>query len=258
MKFGCCVAPEHITTLAEAGYDFCELPARAVQPFDDDATALSALRELAKAPLRPEAFNLLIPRELPLVGPQADIDATQTYLKCAFTRMAQLGGVVAVLGSGGARRLPDDMPREQALNQLAEALKIAQEEAQQVGITLAIEHLNQQECNVLTSVAECYGFLQKHDLSGLRLIVDLHHLEVESESLTVVSKVAPLLAHVHVAGDGRQAPQIPGYNYVGFMTVLRNIGYDQRISVECRWDDLAAQAGETLAFMRSKWQATTT
>ncbi|MEM8534665.1 MAG: sugar phosphate isomerase/epimerase family protein [Chloroflexota bacterium] len=255
MKFGCCVAPEHMNILAEAGYDFCELPARAVQPFDDDTTALPTLRELANAPLRPEAFNLLIPPELPLAGLQADLDAIQTYLQCAFTRMVQLGGVVAVLGSGGARRLPDGMPRDQALRQLAETLKIAQEEAQRAGITLTIEHLNQQECNVLTSVAECRAFLQKHDLSGLRLIVDLHHLEVEAESLSIVSEVAPLLAHVHVAGGGRQTPQIPGYNYAGFMAALRNISYDQRISVECRWDDLATQAGETLAFMRSEWTA---
>ncbi|NOK60245.1 MAG: sugar phosphate isomerase/epimerase [Chloroflexi bacterium AL-W] len=257
MKFGCCVTPEHIKILAEAGYDFCELPARCVQPFDDDTTALPALRELAAAPLRPEAFNLLVPPELPLVGPYADVDTLQAYLQHTFTRMAQLGGVVAVLGSGGARRLPEDMPRNQALIQLAEALKIAQEEAQQAGITLAIEHLNQQECNVLTSVAECYMFLQKYDLCGLRLIVDLHHLEVEAESLTVASEVAPLLAHVHVAGGGRLPPQTPGYDYAGFMATLHNVGYNQRISVECCWDDLATQAGEALAFMRNEWQTVT-
>ena len=49
MRFGCCVLPNQIDTLARAGYDFCELPARAVLPFEDDAAALPALREIAAA-----------------------------------------------------------------------------------------------------------------------------------------------------------------------------------------------------------------
>jgi hypothetical protein len=38
MRFGICVTPDQIATVAAAGFDFCELPARAVMPFDDDAT----------------------------------------------------------------------------------------------------------------------------------------------------------------------------------------------------------------------------
>src|SRR3954451_13188456 len=90
MRFGCCVAPDQIDILARAGYDFCELPAAAVQPFEDDAAALPALRSLGAAPLRPEAFNVLVPATLPLVGPQVDHAALQAYLRRAFGRMAQL------------------------------------------------------------------------------------------------------------------------------------------------------------------------
>ena len=57
MRFGCCVTVEHIPTLAAAGYDFCELPAQAVLPFADDASALGSLRAIAAARLAPEAFN---------------------------------------------------------------------------------------------------------------------------------------------------------------------------------------------------------
>ena len=113
MRFGCCVGPDQIDVLARAGYDFCELPARAVLPLEDDAAALPALRQIAAAPLRPEAFNALVPAELPMVGPRADLEALRTYLRRAFGRMAQLGAEVAVLGSGGARRIPDGMPRAQ-------------------------------------------------------------------------------------------------------------------------------------------------
>jgi len=253
MRFGCCVAPDQIDVLARAGYDFCELPAAAVQPFEEDAAALPALRALAAAPLRPEAFNILVPARLPLVGPQVDHAALRFYLRRTFGRMVQLGGAVVVLGSGGARRIPENMPREQALDQLADTLALAADEAGRAGIELALEHLNQNECNVFTSIAECQAFIEQRGLAGLRLLADLHHLEIEHEQLDDVIAAAPLLAHIHVADGGRRAPGLGGYNYAGFMHVLRDVGYDRRISAECQWEDLAAQAAGALAFMQSQW-----
>jgi sugar phosphate isomerase/epimerase len=253
MRFGCCVPPDKIDTLARAGYDFCELPASAVLPFEDDAAALPALRALDAAPLRPEAFNVLVPASLRMVGPEADHAALRAYLQRAFGRMARLGGAVCVLGSGGARRLPDELPRAQALDQLADALRIAADEAGRAGIELALEHLNQKECNVFNTVAECQAFIQERDIAGLRLLADLHHLELEHEPLEAVVAAAPLLAHVHVADGGRRAPGVGGYNYAGFMAALRSIGYDRRISAECAWEDLDTQAADSLAYMRQQW-----
>ena len=253
MRFGCCVAPDQIALLARAGYDFCELPAAAVQPFEEDAAALPALRALAAAPLRPEAFNILVPAQLPMVGPHVDRDALRFYLRRTFGRMVQLGGAVVVLGSGGARRIPEDMPREQALDQLADSLALAADEAGRAGIELALEHLNQNECNVFTSIAECQAFIEQRGLVGLRLLADLHHLEVEHEPADNVIAAAALLAHVHVADGDRRAPGVGGYDYAGFMAALRAVGYDRRISAECQWEDLAEQAPGALAFMRSQW-----
>jgi D-psicose/D-tagatose/L-ribulose 3-epimerase len=254
MRFGVCVSgAEQVKILAEVGYDFCELPARAVQPFEDEATALPVLRALAAMPLRSEAFNILVPASLPLVGPKADLTALQSYLRTTFTRMAQVGGEVVVLGSGAARRIPDDMPRAEALDQLTSALQLAADEAGRVGIALALEHLNKGESNVFTTLAESQQFIEERGIGGLRLLADLHHLELEHEPLTNVVQAAPYLAHVHVADGGRGAPGIGGYDYTGFMAVLRQIGYDRRISAECKWEDLGAQAGDALAFMRAQW-----
>src|SRR6478672_11080162 len=244
MRFGCCCAPDQIDILARAGYDFCELPTAAVQPFEEDAAALPALRALAAAPLRPEAFNVLVPAKLPLAGPHVDLDALRSYLRRAFTRMAQLGGAIVVLGSGGARRIPENMPREQALDQLAGSLALAADEAGRAGIELALEHLNRGESNVFTTVAECRSFIERRGLAGLRLLADLHHLELEREPLDDVIAAAPLLAHVHVADGGRRAPGVGGYDYAGFMRALHSVGYNRRISAECVWEDLAAQAAD--------------
>jgi sugar phosphate isomerase/epimerase len=256
MRFGCCVStPEQVAILAEAGYDFCELPTRAVQPFDDDVAALETLRMWDSLPLRSESFNSLIPGELPMVGPNVDLAVLRTYLRRAFTRMVQLGASVVVLGSGAARRIPDDFPREQALDQLADALALAGDEAARAGIELALEHLNQTECNVFTTLAESHAFINERGLSGVRLLADLHHIEMEHEPLTNVVAAAPLLVHVHVADGGRGAPGVGGYDYAGFMRAIKAAQYDRRISAECRWDDLSAQAPDSLAFMQREWLA---
>jgi sugar phosphate isomerase/epimerase len=255
MRYGCCVAPEQIEIVARTGFDFCELPARAVLPLEDDAAALPTLRALGRAKVRPEAFNVLVPPEIRLVGPEMDLERIRSYLRRAFTRMVSLGGAAVVLGSGGARRIPDDMPREQALDQLADSLAVAADEAGRAGIALALEHLNRGECNVFTSLAECHDFIRERGLTGLRLLADLHHLELEHEPFEEVVAAAPLLAHVHVADGGRRHPGVGGYDYAGFMRALREAEYDARISAECSWENLEQQAAGALAFMRSQWEA---
>jgi D-psicose/D-tagatose/L-ribulose 3-epimerase len=258
MRFGCCVGTlEQIDILARAGFDFCELPAAMVQPFDDDAKALPGLRAIASAPLKPESFNVLVPAVLPLAGPKMDLAALRTYLRRAFGRMVRLGAPVVVLGSGGARRIPDGTPREQGLNQLAESLSVALEEANRAGIVLALEHLNRAETNTLNSIAESQAFIEQRGLKGLKLLADLHHIEMEHEPMATVVAAAPFLAHVHVADGGRRAPGAGGYDYAGFMRALRQAGYDQRISAECGWDDLSAQAAGALEYMKQSWEQST-
>ncbi len=257
MKFGCCVADaDAIAVIAAAGFDFAELPAAAVRPFDDDREATPALAALERAALPVEAFNVLIPASLPLVGPTADHAALRTYLRRAFGRMASLGGSVAVLGSGAARRIPEDMDRAAALEQLAAAVSIAGDESARAGVELALEPLNRNECNVLNTLEEAAGFVEHYELRDVRLLADLYHIALEEEPLDQVTAARPLLAHVHVAGGERRAPGTPGYPYAGFMATLRAAGYDRRISAECRWSDLEAEAGPALTYMRRAWDQT--
>jgi hypothetical protein len=42
------------------------------------------------------------------------------------------------------------------------------------------------------------------------------------------------------------------------MRALRAASYDRRISSECAWEDLGAQAAGALAYMRQSWDAAKT
>lgn len=250
MRYGCCATPDRIAAVAAAGFDFCELPARALLPHEDERAALSTLTALSQSAIPLEAYNQLIPADLPMVGPHADHAALRQYLQRAFSRMAQLGGKVAVLGSGGARAIPAAWDRAKGLDQLADALHIAADEASRCSIVLAVEHLNRHECNVLNTVAECLDFISERHIHAAHVLADLYHLELEHESPEILYKAARLLAHVHVAGGERKSPARPGYDYAGFAKVLHSIGYDARVSAECGWDDFDSEAPQALAVMR--------
>ena len=115
--------------IAQAGFDYCELTAQTVLPFEDDQAALSALRALDAAALRPEAFNVLVPPQLPLVGPVRRPRCPTSLSTASLWPDGHAGRRRVVLGSGGARRIPEGMPREAALDQLADSLSLAADEA---------------------------------------------------------------------------------------------------------------------------------
>ena len=253
MRFGCCITPEYIKWAERLAYDYVELPAAALKLGLSELEALPYLREITSAHVRPEVFNLLVPPELPMVGRDVDQKRLRKYFHELFKRMGQVGGLRAILGSGRARAIPGDMTKERGIQQLALAVTITAEEADKAGIVVAIEPLNRQESNVLNSLSESFNFLRDHNLTALGLAVDLYHLETEGEPLAAVKTVGHLLLHSHVASYDRSAPRLGTCQVGEFMEVLRECGYDQRMSAECLWANFSQEAAETIAFMRDQW-----
>ena len=71
MRFGICAAPEQAAELAAVGYDYVEWPVnRTVGKYG--AAEYAGLRRLAaQLPVRPEAWNVLLPARIMVVGPAA-------------------------------------------------------------------------------------------------------------------------------------------------------------------------------------------
>ena len=98
------------------------------------------------------------------------------------------------------------------------------------------------------------SFAKNFGLHEVYVTADLHHLECERESLDEVLKSGSIIRHVQVAGGARQPPQLPGYDYSGFVSALATAGYDDRISAECEWRDLGEQAAPALEYMCTGWR----
>jgi sugar phosphate isomerase/epimerase len=250
LRIGCCTGLDNIAAVEKAGYDYIELPVGTVLPERPESEFESVLKQLEGCAIRPEAWNCLIPGDLKLTGPNVDFYRIERYLRTALDRVAKLGGKVVVFGSGGARSIPEGYVDTDGRRQLLEFISLCGNIAASRSLTLAIEPLNHKESNVINSVTEAVEFAEMAARPEVKALADLYHIDEESEPLSDVAEAGSYLAHCHTADTGRYAPGSGAYDHVGFFRAMKDAGYDDRISIECRWNDFHSELVPALRFLR--------
>ena len=176
------------------------------------------------------------------------------YLEENLPKAAVFGVKTLVFGSGGARRVPEGFPQEEAFAQLVELCRdhIAPAvEAQ--GMVCCLEPLQRGECNILTSSQEAFQLVQAVGRPGVQLLVDLFHFDLEQEPLSVISRYQGHLGHCHIASarNHRLLPQPwDGEDYLPFFQALQSIGYTGRLSLEGDTRGGLWQARSSLAYVK--------
>lgn len=272
MQFGCCVSSwaesdggsaggpptlagllRKIDVVFEAGFDFVELSVSSVMQLTD-AEYDACRTALSFAPLPVFACNSFIPASLPIVGPTVDQDRLRDWVVRALERVDGIGVQRVVFGSGGARSVPLGFSREVARQQIRDFLRMCDREAQLTDVVFVIEPLRSAETNVINTVTDAAQWVEDLGLSRVRLLADTYHMHAEGEALCVLSKVAPLLSHVHVAN--KEQRRFPGFlpsDADDMRTVIRLLetaGYSQGVSVECGFDDFARETRLAIACLR--------
>ncbi len=166
--------------------------------------------------------------------------------------MQRLGTRVIVFGSGGARRVPDGFSRDEGFAQLVEFGKRIAPEARARGITMAIEPLRQQECNIINTAGEGLRLVKAIDDPNFQLMIDFYHLASEREDPSIVIEARDHLRHLHMANpQGRVFPQQwTEFDYAPFFANLRRVGYSARISIEASAKSVADEAPRAIALLR--------
>jgi D-psicose/D-tagatose/L-ribulose 3-epimerase len=261
LRFGCCgsmIAPATdpvgiaiVEDLAAFGYDYIELSLRDLAVLSEPGLVALTTR-LRSSGLPCEVCNNFFPPEIRLTGPAADLPAALRYAEPALATAARVGASVVIFGSSGARNVPDGFPLADAWLQLRLLLIALAPLAARHGITIALEHLNRGESNILNTVAETSRLAREIAHSHVRLLLDAYHLLVENESLAILAQVAPDIAHVHVAqGTDRFFPAGTNAPLAAFFSALRATGYTQRCSVEAYPRDFPIDAPRALATCRT-------
>ena len=237
MKFGCCVSlwEDLIFHLPQAGCQYAEggFSSLADKSLDQVRTRAA---QLEKAGVRLETMNVLFPGDFHLTGPQADFAAVDNYLEENLPKAQALGVSLVVFGSGGARRVPEGFPQEEAFAQLTELCREHIAPAMGAfGITCCVEPLNRQETNILATSEEGFRLVEAVNHPNFQLLVDLYHFDLEGESLSALESYRGRLGHCHIASaqNSRLLPQPwDGQDYLPFFQTLAAMGYEGRLSLE--------------------------
>ena len=244
MKFGYCVSMgaqdpagigyERIPALRKMGFDYVEMPVAQVMNLKEQAFRSGPLAMVERCGLPCLRMNNFFPGSYRLTGPEADHDSALSYAQAAFERAARLGVQVVVFGSSGARNRPCGTPKQNGLDQLASLLARMAPMAKAHGITIAIEHLNRQESNLIHLFSEGCALARRVNDPHVGALLDTFHMNLSGETYGDILEGGALLRHVHIARTlGRSLP-CPGdeEDYGLLFQTLKRAGYDGCVSLE--------------------------
>lgn len=267
MKFGCCVGAsqlygeagprrlgERLDWFASIGCDFVELGVSWIEGLPEEEFGL--LRQaLSRSPVKAPVCNLFVPARLRITGPERNLAALHAYVQRALDRVAAIGSRYVVFGSGAARRRPDGYHEAAARREVAEFARVAADEAGARGITILLEPLRKEECNLLNRVEEGYRFVREVAHPHFKLLADSYHMEELGEPLDILSWVIEELRHVHTADTKRVPPGTGSYDHRRLARILLEAGYTGDLSVECNFEDFDREAPRALEHLRRAVEA---
>lgn len=248
MRFGVCATIDRAPIVHKAGYDFIECTVVSLQGEKSDAEVKDTLDKYYNSPLPVEAFNVLLPGELKIVGEQVNKERIQHYLSNSLERVQRIGGKSIVFGSGKARGVPDGYSREKAQEQILQFLEWVADVAEPLGLIIVIEPLNRTECNIINSVPEAVQYAEQINRPSIQVLADFYHMYKEEEPLENMVLHQDRLRHIHVS-DSRYAPGMGDYPYDQFVDCVRRAGYDGRVSIECQWNQFEDEVTNARAYL---------
>ncbi len=234
MKFGVCNPYTNIKLLKDEGYDYIELCFNVIASMSDREFS-KVYKEIERYSFPAESYNGFFGSDIKLVGDNVDLKAIEEHAKNGFKRAAELGGKVAVLGSGGARTIPDGFDRNTAEEQFIRVLRICGDAAGEVGMEIVIEPLQVKETNLINTVAEGLEFCKRAAHEKVFCLADFYHVFKSGESLDAIENSGGLLHHVHIAraNADRKIPDSSDIeSCIPWANALKKCGYDARISLE--------------------------
>ena len=213
----------------------------------------SRLAAAAKAARTIQVACCFLPGSHRCVGPEVDTARLLAWAAAAFARAQTAGIDTVVFGSGGARGVPAGFSHATAFTQFVDLLGRMAPLAARHGVTIVIEPLNRAEVNFINTIDEGAEVVKQVDHPNVRLLADLFHMLRNGETPDALTRHGALLAHAHLAErETRSPPGTKGDDFRPFLRALRQAGYDRRLSLECRIENLGAELGGALLALRGQ------
>ncbi len=245
MRFGCCANLEQLDAVAEAGYDYAELPIAALVPERPESEFAPVRERLLASPVKAEVWRMHLPDDLKITGPEVDWPRLARFAYTALRRASAVGGAVIAFCSGPSRCIPEGFSRDEAANQTAEFLRICGTAARSQGLIVAVEPLERRHTNLINSLPEAVEFARQVGLPEVGVLPNITAMLDEGHSLLDIVDAAQWLAHVHLLAALITSPEHADAA-ADLRSALRLADYDWRISVT---DAPVSDAAQAKAFV---------
>ncbi|WP_168119053.1 sugar phosphate isomerase/epimerase [Paenibacillus sp. HB172176] len=250
MRFGICAPIEYASIVHEAGADYMECRVTDLQPLSPDHEVRDLLQVYKDSPIPIEAFNILLPSSMKLVGNDVNWDEIDRYLSTAMDRIGIIGGKTVVFGCGGGRMCPDSFSKSDAEEQIIAFLRMIGGHAQRNGVTVVIEALSRTISNTINSLTEAVLTAEETAMNAVQILADLYHMRKDGEDFNHIVRYKDRIRHIHLS-DQSMAPRTGNEVLNRFTDSIKRSGYDGRISIECKLSDVESGGKAGISFLRN-------
>jgi sugar phosphate isomerase/epimerase len=178
---------------------------------------------------------MVSPKGLHVTTPDVALRARSwTHIHHLIDLCADLGPAgVMVFGSPFQRGTTGGLSREEATRNFIDGLADVAPHCQAQGVTILVEALPSDQCDVVQSLNEAAGIVREIDSPGIRTMFDVHNAINETEPHDVlVDRYFDIIRHVHVNElDGKHCSR-GNYDFKPVLRTLQRRNYSGWVSLE--------------------------
>jgi sugar phosphate isomerase/epimerase len=198
------------------------------------------------------------PMSLHMTTPEQPVwQRTRDYLAALLDLCADLGGKVLVLGSPKQRNILENQTPKGAWRRAVEMLSSVVDQAEDLGLDICLEPLSPAETNFINTVDEGMKMVRQIDHPNFKVHLDVKAMSSESKPVPDIirSIEATDIGHFHVNDPNLYGPGMGQVDYAPIAAAVRDVGYDQWLSVEVfKYDpDPETIARQSIDYLRRFW-----
>ncbi|MEI9944974.1 MAG: TIM barrel protein [Chitinophagaceae bacterium] len=177
--------------------------------------------------------NIFFSGGIKIAGPDVNEKRVLGYADSVFSRAKRAGISFIVLGSGGARRIPDGYDIQKAQTDFSVLCRKLAIVAGKYKIMIALESLEATETNFLITLKSAAEVVRSVNHPNFKLNADIFHMMREGESPQSIIDAADILVYCEIAEkQKRSLPGVQGDDFKPYLRALRTAKYKGHIFIE--------------------------
>jgi len=157
------------------------------------------------------------------------IDRIEKYIEFGQKTQSKV-----IIGLIRGRYKYDSNPSKERLNIIA-SLKECCRMAENNGVELVFEPINRFEIDSYNTISQSKELIEEVGSDHLKLLIDSFHTNLEEDPIYMWDKLKSIshdIGHVHLSDTTRRDPGSGHFDFKTFLSVLKETGYDQYVSLE--------------------------